>query len=106
MFTMHIPKYSWGDDILTTTYLINRMPSRPINFETPLSVLSKTYPHVSKSNTLPLRIFGCTTFVHIHDHNRSKLDPRAIKTVFIGYSPTQKGYRCYYPKTKKNIDFL
>lgn len=101
MFTMHIPKYLWGDAILTATYLINRMPSRPINFETPLSVLSKTYPHVSKSNTLPLRIFGCTAFVHIHDHNRSKLDPRAIKTVFIGYSPTQKGYRCYCPKTKK-----
>ena len=101
MFTMHIPKYLWVDAILTATYLINRMPSHPINFKTSLFVLSKTYPHVSKSNTLSLRIFCYTTFVHIHDHNRSKLNHRAIKIVFIGYYPTQKGYQCYCLKTKK-----
>lgn len=99
MFTMNVPKYLWGDAVLTATYLINRLPSRSINFETPLSVLSKTYPHVSPFNAIPLRTFGCTSFVH--NHNRGKLDPRAIKTVFIGYSSTQKGYRCYCPETKK-----
>ena len=101
MFTMNVPKYLWGDAILTATYLINRLPSRPINFETPLSILTKTYLQVSTSNTLPLKTFGYTTFFHIHDHNRNKLDPRALKTIFIGYSPTQKGYCCYCPQNKK-----
>ena len=101
MFTMDVPKYLWLDAILTATYLINRLPSHPINFETPLSVLTKTYSQVSTSNTFPLKTFGCTAFVHIHDHNRNKLDPRALKTVFISYSPTQKGYRCYCPQNKK-----
>jgi len=49
---------------------------------------------------LTLKIFGCTAFVHEHK-NVGKLEPRAIKCVFVGYSPTQKGYKCFDPKNKK-----
>lgn len=46
-------------------------------------------------------MFGCIAFVHVHSHNRSKLDPRARNCVFIRYSPKQKGYKCYDTTTKK-----
>ena len=46
-------------------------------------------------------IFGCTTFVHVHNQHRDKLDPRAIKCVFLGYSSTKKGYKCYNPSARK-----
>ena len=52
------------------------------------------------SADLPLKIFGCTAFVHEHKQI-GKLDPRAMKCVFIGYFPTQKGYKCFDPKSKK-----
>jgi hypothetical protein len=91
----------WGDAILTAAYLINRMPSRILNFETPLQKFQEFFPNTRLTSDLPLKVFGCTAFVHIHSHLRTKLEPRAIKCVFIGYSPTQKGYKCYDPITKK-----
>lgn len=36
MFTTNMPKLFWGDVILTVTYLINRMPSRTLSFDSPL----------------------------------------------------------------------
>ena len=50
---------------------------------------------------LQLKVFGCTTFVHLHKPLRNKLEPRALKCVFVGYAQHQKGYRCYHPPSKK-----
>ena len=49
------------------------------------------------------KVFGCTVFVHIPSKGRSKLDPRATKCIFLGYSPTQKGYKCYHPSSRKKF---
>ena len=32
MFESNVPKYLWGDAVLTATYLINRMPTRVLNY--------------------------------------------------------------------------
>ena len=101
LFTTKVPKYLWGEAILPTTYLINRMPSKVLNFETPLKNFHKFYPMNRLSSTLPLKKFGCTTFVHIHDHNRGRLEPQARKCVFVGYASNQKGYKCFNPISKK-----
>src|ERR1044072_6394809 len=66
-----------------------------------MEVLSSFYPNVSTSNHLVPRIFGCVSFVHVHSGDRGKLDPRALKCVFIGYSSTQKGYKVYHPPSQK-----
>ncbi|KAG6512389.1 hypothetical protein ZIOFF_030500 [Zingiber officinale] len=48
-----------------------------------------------------LKIFGCTCFVHVQTGHRDKLDPRAVKCIFLGYSQTQKGYKCFDFLSKK-----
>ncbi|KAJ4703138.1 Retrovirus-related Pol polyprotein from transposon TNT 1-94 [Melia azedarach] len=101
MFATHVPKHFWGEAVLTVAYLINRMPSRVLNFQTPYQVLLQSYPTTRVLSTIPFKIFGCSAFVHIHSQHRSKLDPKAIKCIFIGYSSNQKGYKCYYPVTRK-----
>ena len=71
-----------------------------MGFKSPLEVLRENFPFLRISNGLTPRIFGCICFVHINSGDRSKLYSRALKCVFVGYSSTQKGYKCYHPPTK------
>ncbi|XP_057478145.1 retrovirus-related Pol polyprotein from transposon TNT 1-94 isoform X6 [Actinidia eriantha] len=97
LFTMNVPKYLWGEAILTAAYLINRMPSSVLNFKTPIECLPSHF-HVT---SLPPRVFGCVCFVHALHPSGGKFGPKAHKCGFIGYSPTQKGYKCYDPSSRK-----
>ncbi|KAJ8641254.1 hypothetical protein MRB53_017948 [Persea americana] len=38
--------------------------------------------------------------IWLYPHQRSKLDPCALRCVFVGYSATQKGYKCFHPPTQ------
>jgi transposase InsO family protein len=39
MMSMNVPKYLWGQAVLTATYLINRMPSRILDWKSPIEML-------------------------------------------------------------------
>jgi hypothetical protein len=93
---MNVPKHFWSYGILTAVYLVNRLPSRVLEFKSPLEVLQNKVPDISH-----IKVFGCTCFMHLSATHRDKLNPRAIKCIFLGYSTTQKGYKCYDPLLKK-----
>ena len=78
---------------------MNQMPLRVLSFTTPLAVL---VDHVLLPSTLHLerRVFGCVAYVHLHKNQRIKLDLCAVRCVFLGSNPQQKGYRCYHPSTR------
>ncbi len=44
---------------------------------------------------------GCIAYVHVPNEKRSKLDQKAEKCIFTGYSLEQKKYRCFNPSTRK-----
>ena len=48
-----------------------------------------------KPNVANLRVFGCICFRHIPSSLRKKLDTKAHKCMFMGYSTTQKAYRVW-----------
>ena len=79
----------------------NRMSSYILDFKIPFSTLQTFFPTNKIFSSIPLKIFRCSAFVHNLNPHRSKLDPKPIKCIFVGYSPHQKGYRCYSPHTKK-----
>jgi len=68
------------------------------------------YPFIPMLHSLQNRVFGCSAFVHVHSSYQGKLDPRIIKSVFIGYAPQQKGVQMLSPSksyvyVSKNVIF-
>ncbi|PRQ23286.1 putative RNA-directed DNA polymerase [Rosa chinensis] len=93
-----LPKYFWAEAVSCAVYILNRSPSRSIDGSTPYEVWSGHKPNIQH-----MRVFGCIAFAHVPDHIRKKLDDKADKCIFIGYSTVTKGYKLYNPKTKKVI---
>ena len=94
LFGMNVPRSYWGEAMKSAAYLINRTPSRVIEFQNPYQKLYQLLSISSMPNLEP-RVFRCTTYVHISKPQRSKLDPRARNCILVGYAEFQKGYRCY-----------
>ena len=75
-------------------HLVNRLSSSAIDGKTPLEVWSGK-PATDYDS---LHVFGSIAYYHVIE---SKLDPRAKKALFMGFSPGVKGYRlwCLEKKT-------
>jgi hypothetical protein len=88
----------WVEAVGTTCYLVNRSPSSALDDKTPHEVWYGKKPSLQH-----LRVFGCDAYVHVPKENRSKLDKKAEKCIFIGYKYGVKGYKLWNPETKKTI---
>jgi hypothetical protein len=92
----NLPNYFWAEAVATAVYIMTRTPTTAVHSMTPEKKFIGKKLDVSH-----LRVFGCIAYVHVPDEKRSKLDPKAKKCIFIGYSLEQKGYRCFNPSTRK-----
>ena len=81
---------------MTVAYLMNRMPSRVLGYKTPIECLTRDTTYV-----VPPKVFGCTCFVKDYRPSVDKLDPKALKCIFVGYSSKQKGYKCWCPSERR-----
>jgi hypothetical protein len=84
-----MPLKFWDEAFLAATYLINRTPSKVIDYMTPLERLFNQTPDYSS-----LRIFGCACYPNLRPYNRHKLEFRSKQCVFLGYSNMHKGFKC------------
>jgi histone deacetylase 1/2 len=89
-----MPLKFWDEAFVTATYLINRTPSKVIDYTTPLERLL----HV-KPNYAALRVFGCACWPNLRPYNTHKLSFRSKRCVFLGYSTLHKGFKCLDPSS-------
>ena len=85
--------------VLSACYLINRML---FSFLNKRSLFSCLYANKNPFSVTPC-VFGCTCFVQDLSLGLDKLSPRSLKCVFVGYSRTQKEYKCYNSSTRKYL---
>ncbi|KAJ3486618.1 hypothetical protein NLJ89_g11795 [Agrocybe chaxingu] len=84
-----LPASFWGDAVLTTQYLRNRLPTSTLPAgTTPYEVLFGRKPDLSH-----LRVWGCRCFVTIPPELRSKAGNRRFEAIFVGYEENCVGWR-------------
>ncbi|TYZ63974.1 hypothetical protein PybrP1_002805, partial [[Pythium] brassicae (nom. inval.)] len=84
-----MPKPYWGEAVMTAAFLRNRCPSRSdVDNMSPYEVWNGKAPLLANLTT-----FGCHAFVHVPSPKRQKLDARATRCRFVGYSEHEKAYR-------------
>nr|CAN80920.1 hypothetical protein VITISV_014743 [Vitis vinifera] len=106
----HVPSRHWDDAVTTAIYLLNRMPSKVLQFRTPLQALS-SHTSLPTMLMLPPQIFGCIAFIHLHKNQRTKLDPwyrcfdPIIKRTYITMDVTFLEMETFYPSptTKSSL---
>ena len=84
-----MPLKFWDEAFLTAVHIINMLPSRVINNDTPTERLLHVKPDYTS-----LRVFGCACWPNLRPYNSRKLMFRSKQCVFLGYSSQPKGVKC------------
>lgn len=84
-----MPLKHWDEAFLAATFLINRTPTKLLDFDTPLHRLYKENPDYAS-----LRTFGCACWPNLRPYNSKKLQFRSVRCIFLGYSNLHKGFKC------------
>lgn len=95
----NLPNKFWAEAVATAAYLRNRTTTSAN--EEQLTPFEKWYGH--KPNISHLRVFGCAAYSHVPSTERRKLDKKAQRMCFIGYSKNPKGYRLIDLSTDKVV---
>ncbi|MCO5580873.1 hypothetical protein L7F22_034745 [Adiantum nelumboides] len=82
-----LPHKLWMEAVACAAHVLNRCPTRALKTITPYESWYDRKPSVSY-----LRVFGCLAYAHIPQQLRGKLDDKAVKCIFVGYSSGSKGF--------------
>ena len=88
----NLPRVFYGETVNTSLYLLNKIPTKSLEGETPNEAWTRIKPNVDH-----LRVFGCLAHVKIVLGNQKKLEDRSKPMIFIGYEKVIKVYRVYDP---------
>ena len=85
--TAGLSKEWWGEAILTSCHVLNRVPTKNKEI-TPFEEWEKKRPTLSY-----LRTWGCLAKVNLPINKRRKLGPKIVDCVFLGYTSHSIAYR-------------
>ena len=86
-----LPEFLWGEALKTTTYILNKLPSKSVS-KTPYELWSQKKPILRH-----FHVWGYKVEVSPYNPQFKKLDPKTISGYFIGYCVGSRGSRFYCP---------
>jgi len=96
--TTSLPRRFWAEAFLTSTHIINVLPTPVLHNSNPYTMLFNKNP-----NYAIFKKFGCACFPLLRPYNKNKFDFRSQQCLFLGYSVNNKGYICLTPSGKTII---
>ena len=93
----NMPQFLWDEAVSHAAYLQNQAPTRALQGKTPYEAWHKLTPTVAH-----LWEFGSDVWILDESENRSKLDPKSKKMVFVRFMDGSKSV-CYYDAKRRNI---
>uniref|UniRef100_I1Q067 Retroviral polymerase SH3-like domain-containing protein n=1 Tax=Oryza glaberrima TaxID=4538 RepID=I1Q067_ORYGL len=92
--TAGLPKAWWGEALLTSNHVLNRVPNRNKD-KTPYEIWIGRKPSLSY-----LRTWGCLAKVNVPITKKRKLRPKTMDCVFLGYAHHSIAYRFLIVKSE------
>ena len=87
LISFGLPQNLWGEAILSSNYILNKLPKKKTNKTS--YELWKGRKHSYKF----LNVWGCLAKVVVPIPKRTKIEPKAVDCVFIGYAHNSIAYR-------------
>jgi len=99
-----LPEELWPEAAKTAAYLVNRSPSKQLDWKTPLETLQRALGRQNPSPSIAhLRVYGCRAYpLNPRIPRKKKLEPRAHIGYLVGYNSTNI-FRIWVPSEKKVI---
>ena len=82
-----LPQNLWGEAILSANYVLNRIPHKKTN-STPYELWKGRPPSYKY-----LKVWGCLAKVEVPVPKKTKIGPKTVDCVFIGYAQNSSAYR-------------
>ncbi|KAH9656856.1 hypothetical protein KPL70_022839 [Citrus sinensis] len=96
--TASLPNSFWVEAAKTACYILNRSPSIVIGLKTAMEMWTGKPADYSY-----LHPFGCPVYVMYNAQERTKLDPKSRRCIFLGYADGVNGYRLWDPTAHKIV---
>lgn len=91
-----LPPVFWAEAVSTAAYVRNRTSSVGVSGQVPEEIFTGRKQCVSY-----FKAFGCVAYSWVPTHGRTKLDPRGIPVIFVGYCEDRKAYKLFDPQQSR-----
>ncbi|KAL5834536.1 hypothetical protein ACOSQ4_014033 [Xanthoceras sorbifolium] len=86
-----MPLSYWWKAFHTAVYTINRLRTVVLQHQSPYSMAFHRIPYYAN-----LKTFGTTCFPYLRSYSKHKFNFHSSKCIFIRYSDSHKGYKCFH----------